>query len=583
MNNYTWNIKSIYKSQKDWDLDLEKFKSGVLEYEKKVIDIDSVRTLKRALLVEKRLDKLYSKLFMYILLKVELQPKNEDNKFKETELNNMVSQYSYVSLELDQKIKKLNQTYKQKLTANKELKFFWPRIEQVLNIKRRLSYKSEKLMSKFESLKERFPSLYNNIVNKHISFQDITTDDGNLKKVKYTNIKNLEGSADANVRRRTYYSKRRAIEKTAGSFSQTLNGFLQFNKIFAHMEKYNSLVDFCLYEDGIKENQVVNVLETIKSNKYIIEELTAIKKRDMGIKKYYSYDDAYAPMQKKINISKTMKDIKEASLVFENGSEKIINDLVKERKVKILTKPEVNLSYEGFSIGMRDVGPYVFSYYKRDVSSAMTLAHELGHAIHEVKINKANDQWNSMSTLLVAEIISYTYEIGYLLNNIRNAKSRKTQKKWMLELMNYYYSCLYKKGFHTQYELELYKKTENNESFNPKDLSESYESIRSEYFDGIHEKTKYSSREWVGFNRLLWDFYEFKYIIAFSLASKISAKVYEGNKFYIKQFDNLLKAGYSSSTKDILKEFGVNFSSIESVVEEAFSRLEEIVQEYKIL
>lgn len=573
-----WDLKSIFPNQKAWDSKLAQFRNLVETFHSKINETQTIASVKSVLALEKRLDKMNDDLYIYITLKAILHPENESLRFKELEHGTICNTYQRYSTEFEANILSLPKSRRKQLLKSKSLKSFLPRIEKIIFPKRNSTKKEERLLSFIEPIKDEIPYIYSTVLNKNVSYKAIHV--GNeVMKVSPRNLKKLESSRSKNVRRNTYVSKIKGELKTQNTQAQTLNHHFQLIKVFSETRKYPCSFDYVFKEDELKEKMAKKIIAVALENKDIVAEFIKVRKKELGIRNYCSYDDKVDTYEYKMPLKDGYKNILEAFKHFGASSVRVVEKLKENRHLYITDKASEAKSFSGFCLRVGDRLPYVFSYYQNDLDSAMTLAHELGHAIHETKLNKHNDFWNKDTSLTIHETASYTHELVFLLDLLE----RTGDKRVLMKLINYYYDVLYKKALNTKYELALTKQAEKNKSFDPKTLSKKYETIDKDFFDGIRTKTKFSDKEWVGNERLFWEFYELKYIIAFALASKIARGIFDGDNFYKKKFKEMMRLGDETLLKTHLNNFGFKLKDIPSLVQEAFDTMNEMLGEFKSL
>lgn len=581
---YQWNLKKLYKTIDLWDKDLIKLNNLVKKFKLFNTNVNTTKDVLNALQLEYSIDKTLYSLLTYIFLKSELQPNNESLKYKKDELNNVYAEYSILVLDLEHSILKLSKTMQNRILKSKITKKYHPRLEQIINAKTKSSKKEERLLTFIDPITENLPTYYSNVLNKYVTFQDIKLDNDSSQKINHSNLKKYEQSNSRVVRKNAYVSKMKAFGKTRYEFARSVNDYIRYNSIRALSEKYESTIDYILKEDELKEKDVNTVLNTVLKNKDTVKKYIQIRKKALKIKDYATYDEKASNLNFRINLKDTMNQINDAFSFFENDANVIVKKLVKEKNINITTKTENYLPYVGYSYQLGVTDPWVFIWYQNELHSAMTTAHELGHAIHQHKLLESNDFWNADTSLIIHETVSFTHEMMYLLNLYYTSRHKTTKKKILHQVLKYYYDVIYLKSMNTKFEKFLYKLSQKNKPFKPEILNKKYAEIINEFQGDYLKENSLDKENWIGQERLFWNFYELKYVIAFAFADKIVHEILiDENKDTLDKFNQLMTMGNENKTKEFFKLFNLSYNKLGDLINDSFHRMNDYIEELESL
>jgi len=191
----------------------------------------------------------------------------------------------------------------------------------------------------------------------------------------------------------------------------------------------------------------------------------------------------------------------------------------------------------------------------------MTLAHEMGHALHSYKSNSTQPYINSHYTIFSAEVASITNEtlmMDYLLKTTTDHKQRLYLINQYLESVR---TTLYRQTMFAEFEKTLYSKAEAGEAITPDLLDNIWHELNVKYFgpDMIVDKT--IDAEWSRIPHFYYDFYVFQYATGFSAANALASGLLQGNESTRTRYLEFLNSGGSDYSIALLKKAGVDMSS----------------------
>ena len=581
MKKMRWNPKNLYDDVKSFDKDVVRLNKEVKKYGEVPKDVSTINKIHFLLKQEKRIDTILYKILTYIMIRKEVS-NSEQLKYKEKEVNSLFSTYLIFTQKFEYAILGLSKDRQQRILKSPQIKLYKRRLELIIDRKRKSSKKEEEFLTHLDPITENIPSLYGQIL-KHISYNDIETSQNVYKKINNSNIKKLSRSEDRDIRRKVYQEKIKAFDKTSSAFTEILDISLKDKNVKSILSKDNSPIEYVLREDSLKDRHISIVLNSILKNQDIISKFLKLKKNILNTKKIYSYDEKHDAYPYKMSLNKALTMVEDSLSLFNNDSKQIFNNLAKKNHLHITSKTDTFIPYSGYCMNYGITSPYLFVYYQNDLDSGMTIAHELGHVIHQEKMIRNNSFWDRDTSLIIHETASYTHEIIFLLNLLNKTKNKKTKKKILFKLIQYYYDIFVLKGVTTKFERHLYKQVQNNKPLRTDILSQKYKEIQEEFKGKEFSLNKFSEKEWIGDERLTWSFYELKYIIAFALANKIAFGIFHEDHNMINKFNKMMKLGDENTTRSILQLFETSFSGLDQLIQDAFKTLDSLIEEFEEL
>lgn len=201
-------------------------------------------------------------------------------------------------------------------------------------------------------------------------------------------------------------------------------------KIDCELRKYQNAEEPRHIDNKISQKSVDSLIKSAEKNFNLVHEYYNAKKEILGFDELYDYD-RYAPLEKDETIYSfenakeiVLKTFKEFSPKFESIAQKAFND------GWIDIYPAQNKRSGAFSHpATTDTHPYILLNYTNQRRDLFTLAHELGHTIHQY-LSKDAGYLASDTPLTTSETASVFAEM--MVFDALKSEARKEDKKAML-------------------------------------------------------------------------------------------------------------------------------------------------------
>ncbi|MFW9852740.1 MAG: M3 family oligoendopeptidase [Candidatus Thorarchaeota archaeon] len=208
---------------------------------------------------------------------------------------------------------------------------------------------------------------------------------------------------------RLYLSK---YEENELVFTHIYNNVLKNWVLETKKRNYSTPISRRNLRNEISDKTVEVLGDVTTKNNTLVERYYNIKKKIINLPEL-RMSDMYAPVGEaslKYTYEEAIEIIKEAVQKFNPELVKITEELVKRKHIDVTPrKGKEGGAFCGYS--KQKEYPFVFVNFTGDIDSALTLAHELGHAYHHYYIQQKQTMINIGSALPVAEIASVFNEI----------------------------------------------------------------------------------------------------------------------------------------------------------------------------
>lgn len=361
-----------------------------------------------------------------------------------------------------------------------------------------------------------------------------------------------------------YHEKRTKRKKAAKALTKglaphknllayILNVVRKENAILCELRGYASPEESRHIDNQISQKSVDAMIDCVNANMGIVAEFYELKREILGLKKLYDYD-RYAPLASKgeqIDIVEAKESVlgtfSEFSQRFGEVATRAFND------GWIDSHPRENKRGGAFSHGtVPSAHPYVLLNHTNGRRDVFTLAHELGHAIHQ-ELSKAVGYLNADTPLTTAETASVFAEM-LLFDKIRGKLKKKERIALLAGKLEDIFATLFRQSVFTNFERRIH--AESGE-LKPEHFDEIWlEENRKMFGDSVVLGDSYAS--WWSYipHFVHSPFYCYAYSYGQLLVMALFGLYKRGDDGFVEKYEEFLSLGGSRSPKELVSIFG---------------------------
>ena len=429
-----WNLKDLYESPKTKKLnnDLNKLRISTKKFEKKysskITKISSNKLLKAIIELE-HIDTKIDKIMSYAHLLVAEDGNNEKNKIfyqqMQEQITNIASSIVFFSLEINE----ISEKNLKKIYADKKLKTYKNWIKNIRKFKPyQLDVKTEKLLQE-KSITSR--SAWVRLFDDTIASLKFPFKGKNLSSAEIFNF--LSDKKESN--------RKKSAEVVSGVLKDNISLFTSITNNLAKdksiNDKWRGLPNPVSSRNlsNVVEDEVVEALtETIKENYPKIAHRYYKIKAKWFKKKSLMYWDRNAPLPFQSQSIYSWKDARQiVSDAYSNFDQRAGNIVNKFFDNSWIHAPVIAGKSPGaFAAStVPSVHPFILVNYQGKARDIATLAHELGHGIHQYLAGRKQTYFNSSTPLTLAETASVFGEM-LTFKSLLSITTKENERKGLL-------------------------------------------------------------------------------------------------------------------------------------------------------
>ncbi len=227
------------------------------------------------------------------------------------------------------------------------------------------------------------------------------------KKISEAEILDLLYASERSVRKQAAASFSGALSEDARRLTYIFNTVLQDKAIDDRLCRYSTPEQSRHLANQISQSAVDSMVEAVSGSAAIVSRYYKLKRRLLKLPALYDYD-RYAPIKagkgESYSFERARSIVTEASARFSPVYADIVDEFFRRRWIHAAATPGKR-SGAFCSFATADTHPFVFVNYSGTLKEVLTLAHELGHAVHAY-LMRENGYINFGVPLTIAETAS---------------------------------------------------------------------------------------------------------------------------------------------------------------------------------
>lgn len=579
-----WNLTHIYKTQEDFEKDLDYAKKvilpGITELEGK---LKNEEDLVKYFDLERKTSEVLNHLGRFASRRSDLDKKDVKNLSDLAKIDNLFNDFGSADSYSTPEILSLGKEHREKFFLNHpEYKDFDFQVEKIFRGEKfTLPAVEERLLSYYAPLEGSGSSLYSQLSVGDYTPKKITLSSGKEVEVNRSNWTSLEGSLEnPEDRKKVFLSLYSWYNEQKNTYGEIYNSVVQSELSERKARGYSSILQEHLYHNKIDESVFHNLVEAANENAEPLHKYYEIRRKYFGLDHHRSYDRflSLAKSEKKYTYEEAKEIFFDSIKDYPEDYQKKAQDVLAEGYVDVY--PRSGKRTGGYSSGSANVHPYILLNFNGDLEDVFTLAHEAGHSVHTLYSEEAQPLVKQDYTIFVAEIAS-TFNEHNLLDYFRKSKSLSKNDKIALlqKSIDQIVSTFYRQTLFAQYEYEISQKAERGEPINYQVLSDERTKLYKAYYGIDITEEELKPLVWAYIPHLFYTpFYVYQYATSFTASMLIYKNFRSGAKDAFDNYLKMLKSGGSRYPIDEVKLAGVDLTK-----KEAFSavtgRRKELVEE----
>lgn len=418
----------------------------------------------------------------------------------------------------------------------------------------------------------------------NLPLPEVTMEDGTKGQLTHGNYGMLIRSRNREIRREAFEGMMGTFKKFADTVTAMYAGSVKGDVFMARARHYASARQASLAPHEIPESVYDNLLSEVEAALPALNEYLKLRREKLGVEELHLYD-LYVPVIADFDMKMTYPEA--FDLVCE-GLRPLGEDYIQKLRegyaggwVDVYeNKAKASGAY---STGCYGVHPYVLLNHTDDLGGAMTVAHELGHAMHTHYSNSAQPFAKSNYSLFVAEVASTCNEVLLMRHLMEKYRNNKKAAAFLCnQLLEEFRTTVFRQTMFAAFEKESHAMYERGEPLTSDALSALYYSLNQKYYGGGCTVDQIIDCEWMRIPHFYRGFYVYQYATGFSAAVAIANRILAEGDPAVRDYKKFLSAGCSVPPIEALRYAGVDMEKPDAV-RDALKVFADTVEQLKAL
>lgn len=560
----TWDLSSLYQTERQYDLALRGLEELTLAIEK-----NYKQKLNNASIINDCLDKMRVVMESedlvenYASLQVSTDQSNVENQARYMKaisvLADLESRLSFVESEINELDDKIIEVA---IEQSKENSHYLSEIKRFK--KHSLHPEVEKVLAALSGTLDSSYSTYDTTKLSDMDFKNFVVD-GTEYPLSFVLFEDeWEYETDTKIRRaafEAFSSKLGEYKNTVAALYQT---HVQKEKTIATLRGFDSVIDSLLFPQQVErklyDRQIDIIMEKLAPHmrKYAkllqkIHKIDEMTFEDLKLE----IDPSYEPT---ISVEESKKYVEGALAVLGEDYVEMVKKAYDERWIDF-TKNK-GKSTGGFCATPYGSHPLILLSWTEKMKEVFVLAHELGHAGHFTLINKNQNIFNAQPSLYFIEAPSTMNEM-LMSNYLMKTNDEPRFKRWVLSSMisRTYYHNFVTHLLEAAYQREVYKIIDAGGSVQATNLNEIKKGVLEKFWGDSVKIVDGAELTWMRQPHYYMGLYPYTYSAGLTIATQVSNRILKEGQPAVEDWRKVLKAGGTKSPIELAKMAGVDITT----------------------
>lgn len=583
----TWDLTTIYASDKGFETDFAEVQSGSKKFAKFAGSIEKdAQSLLTATETLMDLSRKLEKAYVYSQLKNDQDTSEDKYQAMYSRSESLAAQFGAATAWLEPELLKISdatmaQFYQDEPKLADYKRFFDQTFERRDHI---LSNDVEEVLAGAGDIFSSGEKTFGILDNTDLSFPVVTDENGNQVKLSQGVYGILLESTNQSVRKEAFEKLYQVYNQFQHTLASTLTTNVKNHNFKANIRHYDNALEAALAANEVPTDVYNNLIKVVNEHLDLLHRYVSLRKKILGLDELHMYD-MYTSLVGKKSPKYTFEQSKKIALeALQVMGPDYVSHVKEEFNGRWIDVVENQYKRSGgYSSGTYDTNPYILLNWKDNLDNLYTLIHETGHSMHSYYSHHNQPYQYGDYSIFVAEIASTTNEnilTDYLLNKF---KDNDEMKKFIL---NYYLDgfkgTVFRQTQFAEFEQYIHEQDAKGQPLTANFMDNYYRDLNKKYYGDAVISDPQISLEWSRIPHFYYNFYVYQYSTGFAAASTLADGIVNGDQSNVDKYLNYLQSGSSDTPTNVMKKAGVDMTQPE-YLEKAFQIFEERLDEFERL
>jgi oligoendopeptidase F len=566
----TWDLASLFKSDKDWEKAFAEWEQKVQGYERFRGKLaDSAEMLSACLQFDAATDRVGERLGTYAFLKTSEDQANSTYQRMKGRYEHVATRAGELASYIRPEILAIPEKKMRQFLADRSLADWRLALERIVRYRpHTLGKKEEQLIAMQGQMADASNQVFRQLNDADLKWPAIKNEKGVRVELSHSSFSAFLHSPRRPVRKEAFHAYYTQFDAHKNTFAASLNASVQRDVYYAKARNYPSALEAALFPDKMPVTVYTNLVDSIHANLPAVYRYLDLRRRKMKISDIHHYD-TYVPILANLEKKHTWE---QATRVVIESLEPLGDEYCRTLQEGLTSArwsdryPNQGKQSGAFSSGSFDGLPYILMNYQPTVlDHVFTLAHEAGHSMHSWYSAKTQPYQYYNYTIFVAEVAS-TFNEQLLARQLMAKTKTKQERAYLINRqIDGIRGTIVRQTMFAEFEKVIHATVEAGEPLTVESFTREYKKLLDAYFGPdfvIDDELKLECFRIPHFYRA---FYVYKYATGLSAAIALSERVTSGGAKELNEYLGFLKGGCSKDPLDLLRGAGVDMEKPDAV------------------
>jgi oligoendopeptidase F len=406
--------------------------------------------------------------------------------------------------------------------------------------------------------------------------------EGTKKTLSYGQMVGLYQSSNRDLRKRANQTVYEGLGNDEIVWASALRSVCEDHSEMCRLRKWDSPMTQSLIDNDVDQQSIDSLRRTIEKNAGLYRRYLKLKAKLMNLSKLANYD-IVAPLPNMPEADYGWGDSREEVVAAYRDFDEELGGWVAEMFDRRHIDGEVRKGKESGAFcapWLIGKSAYILQSFNRRRGDVYTQAHELGHAMHDYLMSRAQNATNCDVGSCVAETGSTFGELLLTERLLSKAKSREEKKAILTLVLDEFGMTAFQVSARVFFEESLYDAINNGQFLDGETIAKLWVTARDRIYGDAVEWLDSMRWEWTmkpHYYMANYRFYNYPYVYAQLFVFALYRLYKEQGKAFVPKLKALLAAGSSKSPRTLANELGFDISE-ESFWEKGMKQAAEFIR-----
>lgn len=394
---------------------------------------------------------------------------------------------------------------------------------------------------------------------------DTLTAEWDGEEISLTNLSHKIHDPDPAVRKKAALLMHETLNENQKTAPAIFNALVQDKEINDRLRHHDFPEEGRFQADSVDRDTVTALIEAVNKNFDLVTRYYTLKKKIFGVDELMWWD-RYAPLPEvktEISVEDAEKMVLDAFNAFNPRMAEVAQSVIAKNHIDWFPSPTKN-GGAFCAYGTMGSLPYILMNYTKTPNDVMTLAHELGHAVHDVLAEENNVYFQAHPSLAVAEIASVFSESLLFERLMQTDISKEDKIALLMEHIEGSFATVIRQTTMFQFEQAVHTKRRAEGELSFEQLNDLWHDTMKAPYEGALTYTDEHKNTWMHIPHMVnTPFYVYSYAFAQLCVLALFKQYKDQGEKFVPTYLTLLKTGGSKSPKDNLAQAGLDITKPE--------------------